>query len=102
MQNYVTVPLYQHEFDALVSFTYTVGGGRGEYGTPGSRPGLSNSNVLDAVNARNYGAVPDRLNQWIYPLDATGLILRRYQEGVMFNNGIYDSSWNIFETGCKL
>ncbi len=92
VRKYVEVPLKQQEFDALVSFAYNVGPGYGIYGEPGSVPGFSNSNVLDEVNAGNFGAVPNALDMWILPLSAPGLVTRRHQEGMMFSHGSYDSS----------
>jgi lysozyme len=79
----VTVDLTDQQFSALVSFAFNVGLG-----------GFERSSVLQAVNARNFDAVPRRLNLWckaggrILP----GLIKRRAAEGALFMSGIVDST----------
>lgn len=47
----VTVPLTQHQFDALVSFDFNTGG-------------LAKSTLLRKLNAGNYSAVPAELGKW--------------------------------------
>ena len=93
VKKYVKVPLYQNQFDALVSFAYNVGEG---FGSDSSDPnyvlGFSNSNLLEYVNSGQFNLVPSELNKWIYPLSAPGLVIRRRQEGVMFSESIYDSA----------
>lgn len=76
----VKVPLNQHQFDALVSFAFNVGGGQ-----------FAESNVLQAVNAGNFGTVPEMLNMWVRAGDQRleGLVRRRAAEGNLFANGIY-------------
>jgi lysozyme len=69
------VSLTPSQFSALVSFAFNVGLG-----------GLKRSSVLDAVNTRNFEAVPRRLNLWtkaggrVLP----GLLRRRAAEGELF------------------
>ena len=93
VKKFVTVPLYQFQFDALVSFAYNVGPG---YGIDNSDPdyvqGFSNSSLLEYVNSGQFNLVPSELNKWIYPLSAGGLVTRREQEGNMFSEAIYNSA----------
>ncbi len=71
----VHVPLSDAQFSALVSFAYNVGVGA-----------FRNSSVLKAVNARDFDAVPRRLNLWVKAGGRTlpGLVRRRAAEGVLF------------------
>jgi RHS repeat-associated protein len=90
---YVTVPLKQQEYDALVSFAYNVPYGVGQNeDEPDYQVGFTNSTLLEYLNSGEYGKIPNELNLWIYPLSAPGLITRRYQEGMMFSQGNYDST----------
>lgn len=79
----VTVPLFQHEFDALVAFTFNVGGGA-----------LKGSTLLSLLNQGNYDAVPTQLNRWTKGGGRTlpGLVRRRRAEGVLFSTGENDFS----------
>ena len=76
----VTVPLNQHQFDALVSFAFNLGTGA-----------FRESTLLKKLNARAYGAVPAQMNRWVNaggrPL--AGLVRRRKAEGALFANGRY-------------
>lgn len=69
----VTVPINQNQFDALVSFHFNTGA-------------LGRSNVLRAVNAKQFDAVPDDLNMWDHGGGhvMAGLLRRRVAEGKMF------------------
>ena len=71
----VTVELSEQQFSALVSFAYNVGLG-----------GFKRSSVLTAVNARDFEAVPRRLNLWTKAGDRVlpGLVRRRAAEGALF------------------
>lgn len=51
----VNVPLTQHQFDALVSFTFNVGTGA-----------LQRSTLLRKLNQGRYDAVPGQLLRWVY------------------------------------
>ena len=93
VKKYVTVPLKQNEYDALVSFAYNVGEGYGQELTdPGYALGFSNSTLLEELNKGNFDLVPVELNKWILPISAVGLVLRRQQEGKIFIENIYDST----------
>lgn len=76
----VTVPLSQHQFDALVSFAFNVGLGAFE-----------DSTLLRRLNDGDYASVPKELMRWVYAggrkLD--GLVRRRTAEGQLFSDGEY-------------
>jgi lysozyme len=69
----IRVPLYPHQFDALLSFAYNEGVGK-----------LSGSTLLKLVNAKLYDDVSPELRKWIYaghpPKKLRGLIVRRDAE----------------------
>jgi len=71
----VTVPLDQHQFDALVSFTYNLGEGN-----------LRSSTLLKKLNAGDYAAAAAQFERWVTaagkPLP--GLVKRRAAERAMF------------------
>jgi|WetSurMetagenome_2_1015567.scaffolds.fasta_scaffold05261_2 GH24 family phage-related lysozyme (muramidase) len=78
----VTVPLTQSQFDALVSFTYNLGGGN--LATLLSDSGLNNG---------AYGAVPAELNRYTHGRvngvmqELPGLVTRRANEAELFKEG---------------
>lgn len=71
----VTVPLTQHQFDALVSFTYNAG-----------RGALASSSLLTSLNAGDMSAVADMFLAWdhIQGVVNTGLQRRRVLERALF------------------
>lgn len=71
----VKVRLNDNQFSALVSFAYNVGLGA-----------FRTSSVLKAVNAKDFGRVPVRLNLWVKAGGKTlpGLVRRRAAEGALF------------------
>jgi lysozyme len=77
----VHVPLNQHQFDALVSFVYNLGAGAFE-----------SSTLLKDLNARNFGAVPGQLEEWVHAGGAVlpGLVTRRKAEARLFTTGHYN------------
>jgi lysozyme len=77
VNTYVTVPLTQVQFDALVSFTYNLGTGN-----------FKKSDLLKKLNAGQYDAVPQELNKWVYGGGKIlpGLVTRRNDEGVLFQS----------------
>jgi lysozyme len=80
VNQHVTGTIDQNQFDALVSFDFNTGA-------------LDRSNVLAAVNAGNFSAVPVCLNMWCHAtvngqlVVMQGLLRRRQAEGVLFNTG---------------
>jgi lysozyme len=74
----VTVPLTQHEFDALVSFAYNCGEGA-----------LAGSTVLRELNGGRPENVPAQLMRWTKGGGRVlnGLIRRRKAEGALFLSG---------------
>jgi len=74
---YVTVPLTQAQFDALVSFTYNLGTGN-----------FRNSDLLTKLNTGDYDSVPVELNKWVYGGGKVlpGLVTRRSDEGTLFQS----------------
>jgi GH24 family phage-related lysozyme (muramidase) len=71
----VTADISDAQFSALVSFAYNVGLGA-----------FQRSSVLTAVNARDFEAVPRRLNLWAKAGGRVlaGLVRRRAAEGALF------------------
>ena len=53
INDYVTVPLNQNQFDAMVSWVYNLGGGN-----------LKASTLLKVLNAGDYAGVPAQMLRW--------------------------------------
>ena len=75
VNNSVTSPLAQNQFDALVSWTYNLGGGN-----------LKASTMLKVLNAGDYDEVPNQMLRWNKAGGKVleGLTRRRQAEGDMF------------------
>jgi lysozyme len=73
--NYVRVELEQHQFDALVSFTFNLGSGN-----------LRRSTLLTLVNAKRWHDASDEFPKWAKAggKELPGLVHRRYAERLMF------------------
>jgi GH24 family phage-related lysozyme (muramidase) len=73
--NRVTVDLAQCQFDALVSFTFNVGGGR-----------LAYSTLLGHLNNGNYSLASAEFPRWklVNGVENKGLVKRRAAERAMF------------------
>lgn len=75
----VTVPLNQNQFDALVSFAFNLG-----------RGALQRSTLLSKLNARDYGGAAAEFDRWInaggkpWP----GLVRRRKEERELFESPV--------------
>ena len=82
INEYVTAPLSQNQFDAMVSWVYNLG--------PAN---LKASTLLKVLNAGDYEGVPAQLKRWNKAggeiLD--GLIRRREAEARLFKN---DETWH--------
>lgn len=76
----VRVPLNQPQFDALVDFTFNLGGGT-----------LGRSTLLAELNAGHYGSVPGQLRRFVKAGGRTlpGLVRRREAEARLFTDGRY-------------
>lgn len=74
---YVEVPLEQHQFDSLVSWTYNLG-----------PTNLKSSTLLKVLNDKDYGGVPAQIKRWNKANGEVkkGLIRRREAEALMFEN----------------
>ena len=91
----VKVPLEQHQFDALSSWTFNLGHGN-----------LKRSTLLKKLNAGLYSEVPKQMLRWVYAGDqnqdgvvnyedrVAGLVKRRQREGKLLAVGDYGVSLN--------
>jgi lysozyme len=72
----VSVPLTQCEFDALVDFTFNLGG-----------PRLANSSLLRLLNSGNYSRAAAEFDKWdhVGAKELAGLLRRRETETAEFN-----------------
>lgn len=75
----VKVPLTQNQFDALVSFTFNVGGGA-----------FTGSTLLKLLNQSQYEQVPSQLMRWNKSggKEVAGLTTRRANEAKLWNGEI--------------
>jgi lysozyme len=76
LNNNLTVPLSQRQFDAMVSLTFNMGMGR-----------LQTHDVWGYVNAGNMAAVPGAIRS--LGAGGPGIPARRANEANMFQNGVY-------------
>ena len=76
---YVTIPLNDNQFAALVSFTFNVGAGN-----------LAVSTLLKRLNEGEYGSVPMQLMRWNRAAGKilNGLTRRRTAEGDLFQRPV--------------
>lgn len=75
VNRYVTVPLSQHQFDALVSFVFNVGGGA-----------FRKSTLLEKLNLADYAGAANELSRWVKANGRVlpGLVKRRAAERALF------------------
>jgi GH24 family phage-related lysozyme (muramidase) len=87
-------PLYQREFDALLSLVFNIGAG-GDGGPKGSE--LHDALLADPPQ---YPRVPKLLQAFVNESDkpVCGLYLRRLEEGRIFSKGAY--TWRAAEDSC--
>lgn len=76
VNKHVKVPLYQHEYDALVSITFNTGA----HGA---------SKLLESTNKGNYDAIPAKIQRY---RTGGGNEARRQSEATLFQTGVYDAS----------
>ena len=86
----VKVPLKQHQFDSILSWTFNLGHGN-----------LRRSTLLKKLNVKDYAAVPAQIKRWVYAGDqdgdgdvdfddrVRGLVKRREREARLFAEGDY-------------
>lgn len=80
----VTVIINQHEFDALVHFTFNVG-----------VSAFKHSTLLRKLNNAQFDDVPDEIMRWVHitkggnKVVSSGLLNRRRKEAAMFKEGKY-------------
>lgn len=76
----ITVPLAQHQFDALVSFVFNLGSGA-----------LQRSTLRSKLNRKEYDNASSEFNRWVIAggKRLSGLIKRRQEESDLFKYGIY-------------
>lgn len=70
VNKYVTVPLTQNQFDALVSFTFNVG----EFA-------FKRSTLVKKLNVGDYEAAAKEFDKWVIPIEITS---RRMSEKAQF------------------
>lgn len=77
VNDYVTVPLTQNQFDALVSWVYNLG-----------PTNFRKSTMLKVLNAGQYDEVPYQIKRWVHAngIILKGLVLRREAEAELFSN----------------
>ena len=73
----IKVALEENQYDALVSFTFNLGGGA-----------LQRSILRQKVNREEHAEVPDEFKKWIYAGGRVlrGLIRRRIMEAILYSN----------------
>ena len=89
VNQHVTTPLNQCQYDALVSFEFNTGGLVLSGGVP--------SKVLLAVNERRWCDAVEELVRWNMDngKDVRGLLIRRLEEGLMFASEPWPSAQRI-------
>lgn len=76
----IKAPLYQHEYDALLSFVFNIGGTQ-----------FSKSTMRERINELRYEDAADQFPRWIYANGERlgGLVKRRDQERRLWMTGAY-------------
>jgi GH24 family phage-related lysozyme (muramidase) len=73
----ITVPLTDNQFNALVSFTFNLGGGA-----------LQRSTLRRVINRGDHAGVPQQFMRWVWAngQKLRGLIRRRGDEAILYQN----------------
>jgi lysozyme len=81
VNTYVTAPISQTMFDALVSFVFNVGAGN-----------FKESTLLKKLNAKDYTGAANEFHRWTYAggKKLTGLVKRRKYESLLFINAPFE------------
>ncbi len=81
VHNAVDVPIHQHQFDALVSWTFNLGGGN-----------LNASTMLKVLNSGAYEDVPAQIKRWNKAGGKVleGLTRRRLAESLLFEGNDWE------------
>jgi GH24 family phage-related lysozyme (muramidase)/peptidoglycan hydrolase-like protein with peptidoglycan-binding domain len=84
VKSLVKVPVTQGQFDALVSFGFNLGTGKG---------GLGDSTLLSKLNKGDYAGAQKEFGRWVHATDNSGnvitlpgLVTRRANEAALFGN----------------
>lgn len=79
VSRYINVPLKQNQFDALVSFSFNVGGAA-----------LQRSTLRQKVNRLEFDDAPREFIRWVYSggVQLKGLVRRRRMEAQLFSMGL--------------
>ena len=87
VQRDITVPLYQYEFDALVSLVFNTGS---EFLKTGGR-GKGETQIKKKINNKDYESGADEISD-VTNGGTSGLVKRRKAEINIFKNNVYDST----------
>lgn len=81
VNNRVTVPLSQSQFDALVSLVFNIGGGA-----------FRKSTLLQKLNAGDYAGAAEEFGRWVKAKGRVlpGLVTRRAAERALFSSEVQD------------
>ena len=93
VKKYITYALNQNQFDALVSFTYNLGGGN-----------LQKSDLRKYLNAGNLQAAADEFDKWVYAggKKLSGLVRRRAAEKALFLTPVKEESEMVEKSNIEI